>query len=223
MSLDSWVLITSFFFQSRLHYCTPYLLEPRLYPIPRQHVRVFPTPTGRLQPLQHTWPVNKHAFIIILGMYVQWPQKVFGQLSHILNHFITFPRPVYFRFMNNNSDEKIIIAVFHMLFFQIITCKPPTSQNHSHHQRTDTFNMQRNTQSLCPGENLHMHQLILTCMWYKSCPHTNVCFLSCFQDLLLIDQVKEFAANVYETFSTPQELQKWAQDWARCERRTNLR
>ncbi|XP_016393090.1 peroxisomal biogenesis factor 3 isoform X1 [Sinocyclocheilus rhinocerous] len=28
------------------------------------------------------------------------------------------------------------------------------------------------------------------------------------QDLLLIDQVKEFAANVYETFSTPQELQK---------------
>ncbi|KAI2652145.1 Peroxisomal biogenesis factor 3 [Labeo rohita] len=27
------------------------------------------------------------------------------------------------------------------------------------------------------------------------------------QDLLLIDQVKEFAANVYETFSTPQELQ----------------
>lgn len=28
------------------------------------------------------------------------------------------------------------------------------------------------------------------------------------QDLLLIDQVKEFAANVYETFSTPQDLQK---------------
>lgn len=28
------------------------------------------------------------------------------------------------------------------------------------------------------------------------------------QDLLLNDQVKEFAANVYETFSTPQELQK---------------
>ncbi|XP_067239248.1 peroxisomal biogenesis factor 3 [Chanodichthys erythropterus] len=28
------------------------------------------------------------------------------------------------------------------------------------------------------------------------------------QDLLLIDQVKEFAANVYETFSTPQEVQK---------------
>ncbi|XP_029903729.1 peroxisomal biogenesis factor 3 [Myripristis murdjan] len=28
------------------------------------------------------------------------------------------------------------------------------------------------------------------------------------QDLLMIDQVKEFAANVYETFSTPQELQK---------------
>ncbi|TRY98138.1 hypothetical protein DNTS_028491 [Danionella cerebrum] len=28
------------------------------------------------------------------------------------------------------------------------------------------------------------------------------------QDLLLIDQVKEFAANVYESFSTPQELQK---------------
>uniref|UniRef100_A0A8C2JA74 Peroxisomal biogenesis factor 3 n=1 Tax=Cyprinus carpio TaxID=7962 RepID=A0A8C2JA74_CYPCA len=27
------------------------------------------------------------------------------------------------------------------------------------------------------------------------------------QDLLLIDQMKEFAANVYETFSTPQELQ----------------
>uniref|UniRef100_A0A671X9X7 Peroxisomal biogenesis factor 3 n=1 Tax=Sparus aurata TaxID=8175 RepID=A0A671X9X7_SPAAU len=28
------------------------------------------------------------------------------------------------------------------------------------------------------------------------------------QDLLMNDQVKEFAANVYETFSTPQELQK---------------
>ncbi|XP_048086042.1 peroxisomal biogenesis factor 3 [Alosa alosa] len=28
------------------------------------------------------------------------------------------------------------------------------------------------------------------------------------QDLLLIDQVKKFAANVYETFSSPQELQK---------------
>lgn len=28
------------------------------------------------------------------------------------------------------------------------------------------------------------------------------------QDLLLNDQVKEFAAIVYETFSTPQELQK---------------
>ena len=24
------------------------------------------------------------------------------------------------------------------------------------------------------------------------------------------DQVKEFAANVYETFSAPQELQKWS-------------
>uniref|UniRef100_A0A3Q2PCV5 Peroxisomal biogenesis factor 3 n=1 Tax=Fundulus heteroclitus TaxID=8078 RepID=A0A3Q2PCV5_FUNHE len=32
--------------------------------------------------------------------------------------------------------------------------------------------------------------------------------LPCLQDLLLNDQVKEFAANVYETFSTPQELQK---------------
>lgn len=28
------------------------------------------------------------------------------------------------------------------------------------------------------------------------------------QELLMNDQVKEFAANVYETFSTPQELQK---------------
>lgn len=33
-------------------------------------------------------------------------------------------------------------------------------------------------------------------------------FLLPLQDLLLNDQVKEFAANVYEAFSAPQELQK---------------
>lgn len=34
-------------------------------------------------------------------------------------------------------------------------------------------------------------------------------FLNFFQDLLMMEQVKDFAANVYEAFSTPQQLEKW--------------
>lgn len=30
-----------------------------------------------------------------------------------------------------------------------------------------------------------------------------------FQDLLMMEQMKDFAANVYEAFSTPQQLEKW--------------
>lgn len=33
--------------------------------------------------------------------------------------------------------------------------------------------------------------------------------LNFFQDLLMMEQVKDFAANVYEAFSTPQQLEKW--------------
>lgn len=149
-------------------------------------------------------------------------QKVFGQLSHILSHFITFPRPVYFRFVNSISDGKIIIAVFHMLFFQIITCKPPASQNHSHHQRTDTFNMQRNTQSLCPGENLHMHRLILTCMWYKSCPHQ--CLLAFLFLGSLIDRPgervrRQRVRNIQHASGTSEESTGLSKMWT-CESRT---
>lgn len=35
-----------------------------------------------------------------------------------------------------------------------------------------------------------------------------VYFLRFFQDLLMMEQVKDFAANVYEAFSTPQQLEK---------------
>lgn len=54
--------------------------------------------------------------------------------------------------------------------------------------------------------------------FFLSCSHSRINILrlcvhlelsvAVSQDLLMNDQVKEFAANVYETFSTPQELQK---------------
>lgn len=37
----------------------------------------------------------------------------------------------------------------------------------------------------------------------------NIYSLTFFQDLLMMEQVKDFAANVYEAFSTPQQLEKW--------------
>lgn len=36
----------------------------------------------------------------------------------------------------------------------------------------------------------------------------NIYSLTFFQDLLMMEQVKDFAANVYEAFSTPQQLEK---------------
>lgn len=41
------------------------------------------------------------------------------------------------------------------------------------------------------------------------CLITQIYSLNFFQDLLMMEQVKDFAANVYEAFSTPQQLEKW--------------
>lgn len=57
------------------------------------------------------------------------------------------------------GDNIFSLGLFLMCFFQIVTCEPPSCQNHSHHQWTDTFNMQWNTKSLCPSERLYFHSI----------------------------------------------------------------
>lgn len=42
---------------------------------------------------------------------------------------------------------------------------------------------------------------------FNICMHTYFIVIT-LQELLLMEQVKDFAANVYEAFSTPQQLEK---------------
>lgn len=46
-------------------------------------------------------------------------------------------------------------------------------------------------------------------MRFKGYIEMCVCPSHFVQDLLMMEQVKDFAANVYEALSTPQQLEKW--------------